>query len=446
MTNTLDKFLAKHPDIEVFEVLMPDLNGTLRGKWIPRASIGKVLTGDLKLPLSSLGFDIWGRDPAALVFESGDEDGICVADLKTLAPTPWLERPTGQLLVSLQEVSGNPCGYDARTVLSNILSRFNSLGLTPVAASEMEFYLFSSEQDRYGQPIHTQRGVTGETAVGGQTYGIEEMQDMAALMHDIRDASEMQNLPVDTLITEAAPSQYEINLYHEADALLAADQALMLKRVIKGVAKQHSMLASFMAKPFGDLAGNGMHIHCSLVDEKGNNAFDNGTDEGNELLQYAVAGCLATMADSMAIFAPNLNSYRRFQAGSHAPLAPAWGYENRTTALRIPAGSHKAMRIEHRVAGADANPYLTIAVILAGMLYGIENKLVAPPATVGDAYSQHPPSLPRYWPDALEKFQNSEFIRDYLGAELQQVYSISKQQEMDQFSSYVSPLEYNAYL
>jgi len=201
-----------------------------------------------------------------------------------------------------------------------------------------------------------------------------------------------------------------------------------------------------MAKPFGDLAGNGMHVHCSLIDKDGNNAFDDGTGKGNELLRQAIAGCLDTMEESMLLFAPNLNSYRRFQRGTHAPLAPSWGYENRTVSLRVPADAPVATRIEHRVSGADANPYLAIAAILAGMLHGIEGKMKAPEPMEGNTYDKLPPSLPRDWPDALARFESSKFIGSYLGKEFQRTYALTKQQEIDEFDKQVTALEYDACL
>ncbi len=449
MTNTqesLQNFLDAHPDIEIFEVMLPDLSGGLRGKWVTRDKIEKVMAGGLKLPLSAAVFDVWGRDVEAWVFDSGDGDGLCDADIRTLAPVPWARRPTGQVIISMREVDGRPCALDPRFLLESLVQRFNSLGLTPVLASEMEFYLFRDEQDDLGRPVHTQTDRVGGALASGQTYCIDTMDGMSDLMHGIRDACNAQRLPIDTLIKESAPSQYEINLYHSADAVVAADQAVMLQRAIRGVAKRQNYRASFMAKPFGDLAGNGMHIHCSLLDGKGNNAFDDGSGKGTDLLRHAIAGCLDTMADSMLLFAPNLNSYRRFQRGTHAPLAPSWGYENRTVAVRVPADAPTATRIEHRVAGADAHPHLVIAAILAGMLHGIENKLEAPDPLEGNAYEQMPASLPRYWPDALASFSGSEFIGNSLGSEFQRVYTLLKQQEIDEFDRQVTPLEYDACL
>ncbi len=441
----LQQFLARHPDIEIFEVILPDLNGRLRGKWIGRDKIEKAFSGSLKLPKSSLAFDIWGRDVQSQVFDSGDADGIATADAKTLAMVPWLKRPTAQVLLSLNETNGDPCDYDGRYLLKSLMDRFGELGYIPVSAFEMEFSLFKLESDDQGVPVHSQSD-RRESLQAGDTYRIESMQDMGELMHAINDACEVQGLPVDTLIKEAAPSQYEINLYHQADALLCADQALMLQRLIKGVAKQHGYRASFMAKPFGDLAGNGMHVHCSLLNQSGGNAFNDGSEEGTELLQQAIAGCLASMADCMLLFAPHLNSYRRFQHGSHAPMAANWGYENRTVAIRVPADKPEAKRIEHRVAGADANPYLVLSAILGGMLYGIEQQLRPPAAIAGNAYEQSVPDLPNYWVLARARFAESAFVKNYLGEEFQKTFNAIKQQEADEFDRHVSALEYESYL
>ena len=226
-------FLDAYPQMDTFEALLPDLNGRLRGKWLSREHLDKAFNSGLKLPLTTLGFDIWGRDPESWVFESGDADGICVAEAATLAPVPWLSESTGQLLMSLRRADGIPCGSDPRDLLRNIQQRLKQLGYTPVVALEMEFYLFDTERDTFGRPTHSQRAIDGGPAVGGQTYSMDQLEDEAPLMRAIRDACIAQQLPVDTLIAEAAPSQYEVNLYHGNDALLAADHGLMLQRLIK---------------------------------------------------------------------------------------------------------------------------------------------------------------------------------------------------------------------
>lgn len=219
-----------------------------------------------------------------------------------------------------------------------------------------------------------------------------------------------------------------------------------MKRLIKGIAAKYGLIASFMPKPFEDEAGNGMHVHCSVLDEQGNNIFDDGTERGTPLLHHAIAGCLNHMADSVAIFAPSYNAYRRFQKGSHAPTSPSWGYENRTVAVRVPAGNHAARRLEHRVSGADANPYLLFAVLLASMLDGIENELKPSKPISGDGYAQEKTPLPVYMQDALTAFSESDFIRSALGGELQRIFTLTKQQEIEEFRRRITALEYQSYL
>jgi glutamine synthetase len=445
-TAALDHFLEENPDIELFEIVLADLAGGLRGKWVTRDKIHSVFAGGLKLPVSAVVFDSWGRDVEEWVFSSGDGDGRCVVEPRTLSAMPWGQRPMAQVMISLDLEDGSPNLLDPRRVLSTLEARFHARGLQPVVASEMEFFLLKTERDSQGRPMHTQEDSVGGALATGQTYGLEAMAEVDGLMHEIRECCVLQNLPVDTLIKESAPSQYEINLLHSPDALLAADQTLLLKRAIRGIARGYDQIATFMAKPFGDLAGNGMHMHCSLQDSSGRNVFNDGTEDGSPMLRHAIAGCMETLPDVMLLLAPHMNSYRRFQRGMHVPLAPCWGYENRTVALRVPAGKPEAMRLEHRVAGADAQPHLAIAALLAGMLYGIENELEPPEPMDGNAWEQLEPSLPRHWNEALDVFRQSRFVANYLGSSFQEVYSLLKQQELDEFARHVTPLEYDTNL
>jgi glutamine synthetase len=235
---------------------------------------------------------------------------------------------------------------------------------------------------------------------------------------------------------------------HVDDPLLAGDQAVMFKRLIKGIARKQGYSATFMAKPYAKKSGNGMHVHFSLLNEEGVNVFDDGGEEGTDVLKHAVAGLLLTMADSMLTFAPHMNSYRRFMVGAHAPTFASWGYENRTVAIRIPESPCAARRIEHRVAGADANPYLVLATILAGALYGIENKLRPSEAIEGDAYSEENQRLvlPNKWDQATDIFSKSKVLEHYLGEEFMRVYTAAKRQEQRKLHEQISDIEYEAYL
>lgn len=444
MSLEADWFLRAHPEITTVEALLPDCNGVLRGKWLPRHKLAKIFDGELKLPKTALSLDIWGRDVEELVFASGDADGICRPVEGSLLPTPWSPGGQhGQVLLSMYDADGTPYLGDPRHVLGQVLSRYQDAGWTPVVAAELEFSLVHWDQTL---PRHTCHASPGSEPVGGNMYGLDILHQHGPMMEELRLACELQDLPFDGVVKESAPSQYEINLQHVPDAALGARQILMMKRLIKGVAHKHGLVASFMPKPFEDQAGNGMHVHCSVLDAQGRNIFDDGSERGTPLLHQAIAGCLRHMSDSMIIFAPGFNSYRRFQAGSHAPTYPCWGYENRTVAVRVPAGSHSARRLEHRVAGADCNPYLLYAVILAAMLDGIEQQADPGAPIRGDGYAQKRGSLPLYMHEALQQFRGSDFIHHGLGGELQRIFTLTKEQEVDEFRRRISLLEYQSYL
>ncbi len=209
----------------------------------------------------------------------------------------------------------------------------------------------------------------------------------------------------------------------------AADDAWLFKTLVRGMARKHGMAATFMAKPFADDAGNGMHVHFSVVDEDGRNIFDDGGPDGTPELHHAVAGCLEAMADSTLIFAPHANSYARMVPGAHAPTGISWAHENRTAAIRIPGGAPAARRIEHRVAGGDINPYLMLAVVLGAALVGIEDGHMPPAPITGNAYEQELPQLPTDWHTAIEMFGTSDMIRRIFPDELIRNMVLTKHQE-----------------
>jgi len=437
--------MDQHPEVQTFEVVLTDLNGIFRGKWLPRASMEKVLNGQFKMSLTALSADVWGRDVPVLCRQTGDGDGVCIALEDSIRLLPWLERPTAQLMLQLNTEDGTPWGYDPRVILQRVCKRFEALGLTPVCAPELEFYLLQEERHADGTPRIPATRANGTCSIGGQLYSTEVMQEQALLLHEMSEACEHMNLPIEGLVKELAASQYELNLEYVDDPLRAADNAQMLKQTIKSVARKHRLIASFMAKPFGDRDGNGFHTHVSLLDRDGRNVFDDGTALGSEILRHAIAGLAQTMKDCMLIFAPHNNSYRRLRRGVHGPLVPSWGYENRYVAMRIPNGEGASRRIEHRIAGADANPYLHLAAILSGIAFGIENRLQADEPTKGGPQVVDP-VLPGNWYEALSTFETSGFIAEALGADFQQAFSAIKRMEQLEFSGTVNPLEYNSYL
>ena len=446
-TDWAQPFLETHRDVEVIEAFVTDANGQLRGKWVPRSAAEKVFKGEFRLPRSSFAVDIWGNDvlEAGLAVDTGDSDGVCVPAPASLAPVPWLERPTAQLLMSMNNADGSPFFGDPRQVLTKVASRFAEKGWTPVVASELEFYLVDAKGDgtRPSPPVSP---VTGRRLGAPQVYSVAEMQEFEAVLAALARTCQAQGIPVDTTISENGPGQYEINLNHGPDALLAADHAVLMKRAVKAVARQHGLEATFMAKPYGDRAGNGLHIHFSVLDESGANIFAGADATGSPALRHAIGGLLASLADGTAIFAPNANSYRRFQAGSHAPTTASWGFDNRSSAVRVPDSAIPATRIEHRVAGADAHPHLVIAAILAGAFHGLTEQIDPGAPIEGNAYDAGLASIPTTWDAALTAFETSDLIAEQLGADYRQLYSACKRQEKDGIDRIVSDVEYDAYL
>ncbi|MGQ0656576.1 MAG: glutamine synthetase family protein [Chromatiales bacterium] len=442
------RFLTAHPAVQCIDLLIADINGCQRGKRVRRDALAKVWRDGICLPGSLYGLDITGTtvEASGLGFAIGDADYVCRPVLNRLTTCPWHDPPTAQVLLAMRERDGTGFFADPRAVLTEVAERFRALRLRPVVAVELEFYLVDRRRTRSGKPQPPLSPVTGEREASTQVYGMKEIDDYATFLEDVRRAAEAQGLPADTAVSEYAPGQYEVNLRHRADPVAACDDAFLLKRLLKGVANRHGMEATFMAKPYEELAGSGLHIHLSLANAQGRNAFAAERLLQQRLLRHAVGGLKATMIDATAIFAPTANSYRRYRAGAFVPMAPTWGVNNRTLALRIPAGQRATTRIEHRVSGADANPYTVMAAVLAGAHYGIVNRLDPGVPTEGNAYTQHPPTLPRYWSEALRTFEKSKVMRHYLGERFCRVYSACRWHECEAFNAAVTPREYDWYL
>ena len=443
-----EAWLARNPEIGNLRAAIFDLNGVLRGKRLPRNQLKKIINGGIRMPLSSANLDIWGRDIAnsKWVFETGDSDGGCFWTGRGPLPMPWTEQTTALVPLSLMDNDGKPFAGDARNALGMILDRFAVLDLHPVIGFEMEFYLADPQGGNNGKPDAPASPLTGAKPIRDGVLAIDEVNDYDSLINEIYAACKLQMIEADTTISEAGLGQFEINLVHSHDAMKAADDAAFFKQIAKGVARKYGLAASFMAKPYADRPGNGMHLHVSLLDGKGKNVFDDGSDAGSPILGHALAGALAGLADSMLIFAPHQNSYRRFAIESHAPMAVCWGYENRTAALRVPLGLPSQRRIEHRVSGADANPYLVLAAILGAILTGLEDQKPPPPPITSSSYALDLPTLPSSWDDAINHFTNSTVIARILPETLRDMLIGCKIQELQRFSGDISPFEYHSYL
>jgi glutamine synthetase len=437
-------FVAEHPDIEAVEFLMVDPNGVMRGKWAPGDALKKAFQEGVNFPMSLHGLDVWGREvtETGLHIETGDKDGYCRATRGSLSIVPWAKRKTAQVLLQTFSPEGEPFMADPRQVLKKKVAEVNAKGFFPVVAFELEFYLLDPE-------VEWSDGMPGPVgAYAGpdrlRMYGLDDLAEHAELFDMIRDAADAQSLPIDTIIKEAAPGQFEVNLKHRADPLRAADDVIMLRRIVLGCARAHGLTATFMAKPFLEYAGNGMHVHASMLDGEGRNVF--GGADGRKVLESAVAGLLRSMPESLLLYINTWNGFRRITPGSYAPTRAVWAENNRSVALRIPVSNDDNRRVEHRIAGADANPYLVMAALIQGMVEGIEEGAVPPPPVEGNAYDDDGLYLPDDMDDALQLMEKSTFVDRALGPLLSKVYKDLKRAEIVAFWSEITPLERTTYL
>ncbi|NER62185.1 glutamine synthetase [Pseudomonas sp. MAFF212428] len=444
----MGEFLKAHPEVQFVDLLIADMNGVVRGKRIERASLVKVYEKGINLPASLFALDINGStvESTGLGLDIGDADRICYPIPGTLSFEPWQKRPTAQLLMTMHELDGTPFFADPREVLRGVVEKFDALGLDICAAFELEFYLI--DQDNLnGRPQPPRSPISGKRPQSTQVYLIDDLDEYVDCLQDMLEAAKEQGIPADAIVKESAPAQFEVNLHHVADAIKACDYAVLLKRLIKNIAYDHEMDSTFMAKPYPGQAGNGLHVHISLLDKKtGKNIFTSDDPEHSETLRHAIGGVLETMPASMAFLCPNVNSYRRFGAQFYVPNAPSWGLDNRTVAVRVPTGSSDAVRIEHRVAGADANPYLMMASILAGIHHGLTQQIDPGEPVEGNAYEQLEQSLPNNLRDALRELDDSEVLNQYISPDYIDIFVACKESEMAEFEVSISDLEYNWYL
>jgi len=433
----------RYPDVSGITMFFSDLNGVPRGKRLPRENLAKAFGGGVRMPISSLCVDIWGTDVPQMAMETGDADGVCLPTDRGLIPALWTTPPGAYLPMSVYYDDHAPCPGDPRHALGRIVDRYRALELTPVVAVELEFYLLNV---RNGRPEPPTSPVTSQSLKFDSLHSVDELEHFGAFVEDVYAACEAQGVSADTALSEFGVGQFEINLKHVPDALQAADEALLLKRIVRGVARKHGFAATFMAKPYAGMSGNGCHVHFSLLDKDGSNIFDNGAETGTDVLRFAVAGLIDAMPDLITVFAPHMNSYRRMRSESYAPTIPVWGYENRTTALRIPAGDPAAKRVEHRVAGADANPYLVVAAVLGTALRGIQDRMTPPDPITGNAYASETPAIDCGWKESLAVFEHSPIVGDLFDPLLVRMMVALKNQEIARFSNQISEFELSSYL
>ena len=442
----IQQFVVKN-GVKYLTLSIVDINGVLRGKRLPVDQLDKIIEDGTRMPFSAANVDIWGRDidGSPLVFESGDKDGKCLWTARKPIVMNWSESRDILIPMSYFDEDGSPYSGDSRNVLIDILQKYTAEKLTPVVGAELEFYLVNPEapDEALNNPLN------GAEKVHDGVLSIDDIYDYSKFLDEICECCEINDIALEAISSESGRGQFELSLKHTQSVLNLADGLIFLKNIIRFISRKNGFAATFMAKPFSNRPGNGLHTHFSLLDKNKSNVFDNGTAMGSDEMLACVGGLLTHMKQSTLIFAPHSNSYRRLAPNQHAPINLTWGYENRTAAIRVPGGEQSNKRIEHRVSGADTNIYLVLTAILGAALDGLRNFTEAPQPVSGDClneYIEGERALPATWSEAISYFEGGDLIGGTINSVIREMLIRTKKQELLTFTHDVSNFEYKSYL
>jgi glutamine synthetase len=423
------------------ECLLPDMTGIPRGKILPRTKFH--LDKGMRLPESILGMTVTGEYPDDDAFNNiirvSDSDMVLRPDPDTVCFVPWTVDPTAQVIHDCFNFQDELIEYAPRSVLRKVLDLYDQKGWKPVIAPELEFYILARNTDP-DMPLQAPIGRSGRAESGRQAYSIDAVNEFDPLFEDIYEYCEKQNLEIDALIHEVGTGQMEINFMH-GDPLQLADSVFLFKRTVREAAFRHDMYATFMAKPMADQPGSAMHIHQSVIDKKtGENVFSNANGSDSDLFKHAIGGLQQYLPPAMVLMAPFVNSYRRLVRDNAAPINVQWGRDNRTVGIRIPEAKKAARRLENRVPGVDANPYIAIATSLACTYLGMINKIEPEKELLGSGYL-HQQELPRSLLEAMDLLDTVPDLHALLGEKFIRLYLSVKRQEYTEYMKVISPWE-----
>ena len=438
MASEIKQFFRDHGISEV-EAIIPDMAGIARGKLMPAAKFAE--DEGMRLPESIFLQTVTGDYPpdTSSAMSPAEIDIVLKADPKTVRVVPWAAEPTAQVIHDCYYSDGRRVTMAPRQVLQHVLELYAQRGWEPVVAPELEFYLVEPNLDADYQ-LKPPVGRSGRSEPGRQSYSIAAVNEFDPLFDDVYAFCEAQDIEIDTLIHEDGPAQMEINLLH-GEAVNLADQAFLFKRTAREAALRHKMYATFMAKPHAKEPGSAMHIHQSVVDKKTRkNIFSNEDGTPSALFFSHIAGLQRYLPEAMCLFAPNVNSYRRITRYQMAPINVHWGYDNRTAGLRVPMSGPEARRVENRVGGADANPYLAIAASLACGYLGMVEGLKPSEPISGSAY-ELAIALPRTLAESLRLLRESKPLVDLFGDRFVLAYTAVKEAEYETFAQVISSWE-----
>jgi glutamine synthetase len=436
----LELWLREHRVTEI-ECLVPDLTGVARGKILPREKFNE--DRGMRLPELVVAMGVTGEMPESGpyydVISPNDHDMHLRADPTTVRLVPWATDPTAQIIHDCYDRHGNLVPFAPRSVLRRVCELYREQGWQPVIAPELEFYLVARNTDP-DMPLKPPVGRSGRAETSRQAYSIDAVNEFDPLFEDIYDYCDKMELNVDTLIHEVGAGQMEINFFH-GDPLALADEVFFFKRTVREAALRHEMFATFMAKPIAGEPGSAMHVHQSLTDiATGRNLFSQADGEASDLFRWTIGGLQRYIPAAMALFAPYVNSYRRLARHTAAPINIQWGTDNRTVGIRSPVAPPQARRVENRVIGADANPYVALAATLACAYLGIRNKIEPSAECKGDAYLGDY-QLPRSLSEALRLLRAEKELIEVLGPSFVNVYTEIKEIEYEEFMKVISPWE-----
>lgn len=429
-------FIENWPNIEHVDLIFTDINATPRGKRIPVQSLSKLCKG-IALPLSTISLDTKGNvvESAGLGEDLGEPDNLCFPIENTFTPTA--SSAIGQVMLKMTEdnlSTSHP--LSPRTIVETMLETLQNKNQYPVIALELEFYLVDKKRGPNGELQTAINPTKKKRETETEVYHLDGLDDYSEFLYELNTLANIQNLNTSGALSESAPGQFEINFNHSRNVLKACDDIIYAKRLIRQIASKHGFDATFMAKPFHDQAGNGQHVHLSLLDEHGQNLFSNRDGSESDLFYQTISAMLAQSTQAMALLCPNINSFRRFIPGAYVPTSANWGNNHRGVALRVPISDAQNRRIEHRIAGADVNPYLLVATVLSGVLSSSNYLASQCPPPLNEPTQD----LPIRMSEALDELDNSElpeqFSRDFID-----LYLACKRSELADFERVVTPLE-----
>ena len=423
--------------LDEVECLLADLSGIARGKAMPA---GKFANQDFfYLPLSIFAQTITGDWLDDSLATSIEPDLVLRPDFATASAAPWTADVTLQIIHDAYDQKGAAYPVAPRNVLKRVVALYEGLGLQPIVAPEMEFFLVAPNTDP-NQPIEPPMGRSGRRVAARQAYSMSAVDEYGPVIDDIYDFAELQGLDIDGIMQEGGSGQVELNLRYGAP-ITQADEIFYFKRLIREAAMRQNCFATFMAKPIQDEPGSAMHLHHSVVDMKtGKNIFVDSQGENSAAFLHFIAGLQNYMPEVIALLAPYVNSYRRYVRDFAAPINLEWAMDNRTTGFRVPVSAPEARRVENRLPGMDVNPYLGIAASLACGYLGLIEKRAPRDAFTADAYDLDE-ELPKNLGDALDLFDDASAIHEVLHPEFARVYSAVKRLEYTAYQQVISPWE-----